>query len=345
MAERVVAIGWHASTSEVEKIRHHLPTEWNVRTPGPPGDVAQYVTSIGDLSEVCADADMLLAYVLPSRVIERAARLRFVSWMHHGCDRLPLEFLKQRGIRVSNMAGEGSGAHDVAVAEHAMALLLACAKQIIAKDTGTKEARWDPIWETGYTISEINGKTLVVIGYGGIGQRVAHLAKAFGMRVIAVRRREALHTPPADETYGVANIVSALAQADFVVLALPLTHETLNLIEETNLAALPETSYVINVARADLIEEVALYRALVDGRIAGYASDVWWDDHLAQPLGYFPVPSRLGIHRLTNVIGAGDQGANTIEARDRTIELAARNAGAFARGERPSHVVDLDLGY
>lgn len=107
-----------------------------------------------------------------------------------------------------------------------------------------------------------------------------------------------------------------------------------------------ESAYLINISRGALVHEGPLARALTEGWIAGFASDLWWEYPEAMPSSYhFSVPSRLGIHRMPNVVTGGDRAANVPEVRDREIEFGAESVGAFARGQVPPRLFDLKREY
>jgi phosphoglycerate dehydrogenase-like enzyme len=341
-----IVAGWRADARELELVQAQLPQQCQLTTlEAREAGRAAWEVAAAEIDLACRDADGVLGWVLPREAVERAGQLRFVAWMHHGCDRLPLDLFKDRGILLANMVGADSGAFTHAIAEQAWALLLGCAKRVVEKDRGTREARWDPLWEPGFTISELYGKTLAVVGFGTIGRQVAKYGRAFGMSVIAVRKHPQPEPALADQVLGPAELQFALSGADYVVLALPLTPETFRIIDVEALASMPRHAYLINVARGDLVDEAALFSALITDEIAGFATDVWWDDRLADQVGYFPVPSRFGVNRLPNVLGSGDQAGNSLESRDRVIELAAQNMAALIAGREPSHLVDLDTGY
>jgi phosphoglycerate dehydrogenase-like enzyme len=305
----------------------------------------RYTASARELAGICADADALITWVLPAAVLDSAPRLRFVSWMHHGVDRLPLASLRDRGVAVANVAGE-SGAVAGAVAEQALALLLASAKRLIANHAALRDARWPGYWDDASVGVEIGGTTVAIVGFGGLGREVAVRVRAFGARVLAVRRDPSRPAPGADEVFGSDALHEVLARADFVVLCLPVTDETRGLIDGAALASMGPDSFLINVARAELVDEQALFDALTERRIAGFASDVWWDYADTLPSGqHFPVPSRLGVHRLGNVTGAGDQAANTFASRDRMLAGGIENVVEFALGQTPRRLVEVDRGY
>ncbi len=137
-----------------------------------------------------------------------------------------------------------------------------------------------------------------------------------------------------------------LGQADYVLLATPLTRETEGLFDEAALRAMRPGAHLVNIARGSLVSEQALHAALEEGRLAGYATDVWWTYTDSFPATYhFPIPSRTGLHRLPNVLGSGDQASNVEGVKDILIDMGTESLAAFARGEPMPRRIDLDLGY
>jgi phosphoglycerate dehydrogenase-like enzyme len=265
-----------------------------------------------------------------------------VSWLHSGCDRLPFALFRERGVQLSNIPD----AHAPAIAEHAWALLLACAKQVVQKHNAQVRGEHVPYWRKPGVGTHLYGQTLVLLGLGGIGRRVAAVAKAFGMRVVAVKRDPTTGQEHADLVLGADRLHEALGMGDFVLVATPSTDETRGMIDDAALAAMRPDAYLVNIARGDIVNEVAIHRALTEERIAGFACDVWWDYTDAMPPDqHFGSPSRLGVHRLPQVVVSGDQGSNVFFARDTMLRDGTENLAAFLRGERPKHLVDLSLGY
>jgi phosphoglycerate dehydrogenase-like enzyme len=335
-----VLLGWHATADEVATVEASLGGTADIRAL-PEREFDRYGASAEEMFEVGAEADILLTFVLPERYVQEAENLRFVSWMHHGYDRLPKALLAGRGITVANLAGH-IGALDNAVAEQTWALLLGCAKRLVVKDDAVRTGTWCEQWKPGVASFEIAGKNLAVVGYGGIGRRVGAVGRAFGANVLAIKRRPEVRAEGADEVHPPEALLDVLARADYVVLAAPLNADTYKLIDERALAAMRSDACLINVARGEMVDERALHQALTEGWIAAYASDCWWDYQGDHPPGqHFPVPSRLGVHRLPNVVCSGDQSANTFEARDRIINGGADNVRAFIAGDIEGRLVDL----
>jgi phosphoglycerate dehydrogenase-like enzyme len=339
---RVVA-GWHARPSELDQVRAALdPDVEVVGLPLTEDVVFPYGADRAAYARVMADADAVITWTLPTHIVELSPRLKYVSWLHSGCDRLPFETFKERGIQLTNVPE----AHQPAIAEHAWALILACVKKTVWKHEQHQQGRYVPYWEAEGVGSVLQGRTLVLLGVGGIGRRIASVAKAFGMTVVVVRKHADRSTPGVDRTYGPEKMHEALALGDVVVVATPSTTETRDMVDAAAIAAMKPDAYLVNIARGDIVNERAVFDALVDGRIAGFASDVWWDYEDAMPPDqHFGSPSRLGVHLLPNVVVSGDQASNVLFARDTMLELGLRNLADLLAGVQPPHLVDLDAQY
>jgi len=206
-------------------------------------------------------------------------------------------------------------------------------------DRKLKEGVWLP-WTDDTMLIDLEDKVLGIIGYGNIGRELARRAKAFGMKVYGVKRHPVEHDEFADKIYGSKGLELVLRESDFVVVTLPLTEETRGLIDEDKLRLMKKTAFIINVGRGPVIDEEALYKALTEGWIAGAGLDVWW--------AYPPseeAPSRLGIHKLSNVIAIPHKGGWSMVARERCFRFAVENVRRFILGLEVRNVVNLDLKY
>jgi phosphoglycerate dehydrogenase-like enzyme len=134
-------LGWHATADELALVRSALDGLAVEVASLSERRVDRYGATAEEMLEAGADAELVLTWVLPDRFVEKATRLRFVSWMHHGYDRLPAALLRERGVAVANLAGE-IGALDHVVTEQAWALLLACAKRLVVKDQAVRTGTW-----------------------------------------------------------------------------------------------------------------------------------------------------------------------------------------------------------
>ena len=281
--------------------------------------------------------------VAPRQVVEAATGLRLLLWLHGGCGGLDFELLRQREVSVANVAG----AHSVYIAEQAMMFVLGLAKNVLAGHRFCIEGHREPWWDPAHVSVPLLGRTIAVIGLGTIGRAVAERAKAFGMRVIGTRRHPEVVAPEADAVYRPDQLDEVLRAADFVVLAVPLTAETHHLIGEPELRAMKPGAFLINVGRGQVVAEAPLHRALTEGWIAGFATDVWWDyrDEDMPPGTHFPALSRSGVQKLPNVLGSPDYAGNLLEVKDAMIERGIENLAAFVKGESLPNRVDLETGY
>lgn len=229
-----------------------------------------------------------------------------------------------RGLLCTNTPG----ALDDSVAEHALNLILAAARGTVRVASDLRAGRWAP--EVG---CELRGKTLAVIGCGAIGRRVAGMAsRGFGMNVIGCEIAE-VNVVELQRNFGFALIVrefeTAVREADFVSLHIPSVPETRHFMNAERLACLPDRAWLINTARGALVDEVALYDALVSGQLAGAALDVFEREP------YEPVAPDKDLRALPNVILTPHIGSSTREACERMARRALQNirlaeAGRFA---------------
>lgn len=252
-----------------------------------------------------------------------------------------IDLFKVRGVKLANIRGSNA----VAVAEQAMMFVLALAKKTLCKHQAMQEARLlFPLYSDENRGSMLYGRTMGVIGLGNIGARVARHAKAFDMKVIGVRRDKSKPVDCVDEVYGMEDLQELLRQCDYVVLATPDTKETHQFFGKAELAAMKPTAFLVNVARGMLTQEQPLHEALTTGRLRGYGADIWWRYNYGQS---FPVAwgSRLGVHKLPNVVGSDDQAANADDVLERNLAWGTENLAQFMSGAPVTREVNLDLGY
>jgi phosphoglycerate dehydrogenase-like enzyme len=330
-----ILLGWQATEGEVDLVGQELPEGCDVVTVPPHETVSPADCDIGLLADCARDADCLMTWIIGPRVYKLANRLKLIAWLHSGIDPIDLETLRARQIRLTNVAG----ANATAVAEHAAALMLALAKRVVERDARVKRGEWVPLWNEPTAAALLDGGTLLVVGMGQIGKRIARYARAFGMRVIGVRR-SGRPEDGFDATYGPADLTEAIAQADFVILAVPHTAETDKLISRDEFAAMKKGAFLINVGRGRIVDEIALRKALDSRHVAGFASDVWWSYPRNLPEGWhYAVPSRLGVHLMPQVIASHDSASDATPVKRSMIRLGAINVKAFLAGERPPNLV------
>ncbi|BAQ45616.1 MULTISPECIES: D-2-hydroxyacid dehydrogenase [Methylobacterium] len=274
------------------------------------------------LDEAVAQAEVLVVSGLwRHALLERAPRLRFIQSVSAGTDQFPKDALRARGIRLAS----AQGGNERAVAEHALALMLGLTRRLPEALCNQAAATWRPmIADPARREQELGGRTLLVIGLGRIGTRIARLGRAFDMRVIGLRRRPLEAGDPVEAVFSPDRLHAALKEADVVALACPLTPETENLIDEAALAAMKPGALLINVARGRVVDQDALARALTEGRIAGAGLDCFHDE---------PLPADAPFWRMPNVIVTPHSAGETSLYEGRVIALLIENLGRLQRGE------------
>lgn len=193
------------------------------------------------------------------------------------------------------------------------------------------------VWEA-FTTEEIQGKTLGIIGYGGIGSTTAELARPFGMRIVALRRRPALFEkdPLVDRSFAPSQIDELMAESDYVLLATPLTDETRGMVGAAQIAAMKPTSVLINVGRGAVVEEAALIKALDDGKIRGAALDVFAVE---------PLPAGHPFYRMENVLLSPHTADHVQDFIHLAVEAFLENLKRFQAGRPLMNLVDKHAGY
>jgi phosphoglycerate dehydrogenase-like enzyme len=197
-------------------------------------------------------------------------------------------------------------------------MLLRHARRLPEFEANQREHAWQRV-----ECDELTGKTLVVVGVGGIGREVARLASAFGMRVLGVRRSPGPE-PHVEALYPPERLAEVLPQADYLVLACPLTRETRGLINAERLALLTPDAYLVNIARGGVVVEAALIEALRAGRLAGAALDVFEQE---------PLPPESPLWSLPNVIVTPHNSAASPRTLDRGAAIFLDNLRRFAANE------------
>jgi len=275
-----------------------------------------------ELDRAIPGADVLVVSGLwRNDLVDIAPKLSFIQSIGAGTDQFSREALTKRGIRLASAAGVNANA----VSEHAMSLILALARRLPeARDNQTKRFWRGMIGDLTQREDELGGKTLVVVGIGRIGGRLAQLGKAFGMHVIGIRRDPAGGANGADEVHGIAALPQVLPQADFVALTCPLTPETTGLINATALAAMKPSAYLINVARGRVVDEAAVIAALQDARIAGAGIDVIYEEPLADD---------SPLWRMANVLITPHTAGETRRYEDNVLDILVDNLERLWRGE------------
>lgn len=258
------------------------------------------------------------------------ARAPQVRWLHSpgaGVEGWPLAELRRRQITLTNAAGVFA----VPIAEWVLSVILAAATRRREVEAAQAEHRWADDLVSG----ELYGRTLLVLGSGGIGRHVIERAAAFGMRIWAASR-SGRAVPGAERVLTGDEWHDAVADADVVVSTLPLTPATRGSFTADDVGRLRPDAWFVNVGRGGTVDEEALLDAVAAGRIGGAALDTWLTE---------PLPADHRAWDLENVIVSPHRSGSSAAGRDRGLDLLADNLRRFVAGEPLRNVVDLDSGY
>ena len=278
-----------------------------------------------EVIELIEDADGIIAGqdALTGKAIAAGKNLKIITRYGVGIDKVDIASATKQKVIVTNTPGANSGS----VAEYAMALMLAVARKIVIGRNSVIQGEWSFMTSTG-----LNNKVLGIIGLGKIGQGLAIRAKGFGMKSIA-------YDPYPNNQFAAENdiefvdIQQLFRDSDFISLHAPGTKANIHLIGKQQLDLMKSTAFLINTARGTLIDEQALYKALLEKRIAGAGLDVLYNE----PPGNNPLCT------LENVVITPHLAANTTEAIENMDLMSVQAVIAYFKGERPPYVVNPEV--
>lgn len=278
--------------------------------------------------ELIQDADglMVLGSSVDKELIDQGTQLKVISNMAVGYDNIDVAYARSKGIVVSNTP------HSVTIptAHTTMGLILAITRKIALLDRKVRVeeyVNWSQPIMNGYSIE---GKVIGIMGWGRIGKAVAALAQAFGMKVIYNKRTRLTESEEQDLNIDYASSSALFQTADVVSLHMPLNEDTRHMIDRAMLSLMKPTAYLINSARGGVIDPDALYDILTEAKIAGAASDVFWDEP--------NIPDRFKT--LDNFVMTPHIGTSTRDARrNMLIEVHDNLVSFFKTGEVLSRVI------
>jgi len=283
-----------------------------------------------EIEALLEDVEVAVGH-FPHTLIPRAPNLRWFQQWGAGTDWL----LRHPEIAARDfILTNASGVHAIPISEHILAYLLAFARRLPEALRAQQQHRWQR--GEGREPFELAGKTMLLVGVGAIGQRTALLAQALGMRVTGVRYDASKTVPGIERMIGPQQLESALPEADFVVLTIPLTAQTRGLFDARLFALMKPSAYLINIGRGGTVDEEALVTALRGGQIAGAGLDVF----AAEPL-----PAESPLWEMDNVIITGHYAGSTPHYDERGLEIFIDNLERYRQGLPMRNVVDKQRGY
>ncbi|QQS12606.1 MAG: phosphoglycerate dehydrogenase [Rhodospirillales bacterium] len=292
-------------------------------------DEAEAAGSLGDI-----DVLVTLAFT-PAMGAAAGSRLKLVQLPAAGLDRIDRAALPA-GVALANAYG-----HEAGIAEYIMGAMVALTRDFRALDAGLRAGDWPGQWAPGRPRSplspELAGATLGILGHGHIGAALAPRARAFDMEVVAIRRDTARGAGGGATLLGGLDRLDELLRAsDYLAITLSLNERTRGLIGARELALMKPGARLVNVARAEIVDEAALFDALSSGRLAGAALDVWY----RYPRDDRPTaPAALPFHTLPNVLMTPHVSGATEGMAAARAAVVASNIERIARGERPINEV------
>jgi phosphoglycerate dehydrogenase-like enzyme len=285
------------------------------------------------LVEAGPQAEVILCDLAYGRQLESLwPRLTAARWIHSvaaGVDHVLFPALIESDVVLTN----GRGAFKRSLAEFAIASALYFAKDLPRLERQRRARAWQV-----YDMQELHGTTLGIVGYGEIGRATAALARAFGMRILALRRhaQRGAGDGLVDELLPRQHLAELLARSDYVLVAAPLTPETRGLVDAAALAAMKPTAVLINVGRGPVVVEEALLSALRERRIRGAALDVFETE---------PLPAEHPLWDLENVLLSPHTADHVSGWLEGAVDVFVQNVERYRCGEPLANVVDKRLGY
>jgi phosphoglycerate dehydrogenase-like enzyme len=280
------------------------------------------------LAAEVGDADAILGTISPE-LVRAGTKLKWAQVYSAGVERYVSPELKSSGIVLTNCKIiQGPN-----IADHAMALLLSLTRGLHEAIPNRISEEWD---RDAYRLVELNGKTAVVIGAGGIGMQIAVRAKAFGMRVIGVDPKDLSYTPALDRLVPPDRLDTVLPEADVVFVAAPHTPRSEKMMGARQFEMLKKGSYFIAVSRGKLYDTDALVKALDSRRLAGAGLDVTDPE---------PLPKGHPLWKFKNVVITPHIAGGSDRMQERRMALLKENLRRFEAGETLLNVVDTEAGY
>ncbi len=308
---------------------------------GDEAEIVQSEQSVESMLEHGGDVEIIASVNVPGEYILKASNLRMIQTFGAGIDRVDLDAVRERGdITVCN-----NHVNSAEVAEYAISLLFAVAKNLIPSDRELRTGNWVHRWGGPVPNLEIRGKKALIIGLGHIGTIIAGRLKSFEVTITAATRSgSSSNNEFVDQVVSIDEVQSHVGDSDFVILSLPLTAESAGLVNREFLSWMKPTSILVNISRAQIIDEHALYDALKEKRIHGAGIDVWWR-YPSEWRGTAIPPADVPFHELDNIVISPHRAAYSENIERELFLFAGKNILRFIRGETPHNKIDLERGY
>ncbi|WP_054025042.1 D-2-hydroxyacid dehydrogenase [Bacillus sp. FJAT-28004] len=307
------------SQKQLDQIYTVIPPEWKVTH----GDKEQWAPHL-------KEAEIIVGWnkTAAEQCLNPNTKLRWIQNWGAGVDGFPLAEMAAQGIVLTN----ASGVHAFPISETILAMMLAFSRKLHLSIRHQIQNTWKSTGE----LNEIHGRTMGVIGVGEIGEETARLGKAFGMKVLGVRR-SGEPSQYVDQMFDNLGLDEVLRLSDYIIVTLPLTPETYRLFGRREFALMKTSAHFINIGRGGTTDTDALLEALREGKIAGAGLDVFEQE---------PLPETSPLWQMDNVIITPHNSGSTLYYDDRAMEIFMTNLKSYLHNGKPSYnLVDFDKHY
>ena len=288
------------------------------------------IAKASECAPYLSDTDVLLAFgqVDLAPILPLAPTLRWVQALTAGVDGfIALDEFRKSDILLTNVRG----IHGIPIAEHVLGMILSRTRGLLIAHDNQKEKQWKSLrW-----VDEIYGKTAVIVGLGSVGRVIANRLKSMGMTVWGIKQSMSVE-PDIDRLFQSEALFDILPQADFVIVALPLTPQTQELFSKAAFHAMKPSAFFINVSRGPIVNEKDLFEALRSGTIGGAGLDVFCEE---------PLPADSPLWGAPNLLITPHHAATSPRYMERAIQVFVDNLRAFPDTSKMKNVIDKERGY
>ncbi|MGY5858308.1 MAG: 2-hydroxyacid dehydrogenase [Candidatus Thorarchaeota archaeon] len=308
------------------------------------GDKAEVIISHASpesILEMGRDADIIASNRVPAELLESSSRLKMIQTFAAGVENIDFTAIQKR----DNIIVCNSHINAAEVAEHAITLLFAVAKNIIPNDRELRKGDWKFAFGGPNPNIEIRYKTCLILGLGNIGSEIAKRLKGFDVTIhAATRSGNSKHADLAEKLVKIDEVKPLVKEADFVILSLPHTSESEGLVNESFISSMKPNSILVNISRGPIIEEKALFDALQENKIRGAGLDVWWR-YPKKWRGTGHPPTDMPFQELDNLVASPHRAGYSENTEREYFQFAGENILRFIQGKTPHNVIDPKRGY
>lgn len=296
-----------------------------------PQHTFRFFSSINEAVDEIEEAEVFVTYGedLTERNFGLFKKLKWIQVLTAGVDKFPLDLLAKSPVILTNVRG----IHKIPMAEYSFAAMLQYARSFSESYIKQREGKWD----ARMRVDELYGKTLGIIGVGAIGEEIALRARVFGMKVLGVTR-SGKENPLCDEMYSTGHLHDFLPQCDYIVIVVPSTPDTYQMISEKEFSLMKANAVFINIARGSVVNEEALLSHLNEGKIKGAVLDVFAEE---------PLPEDSPFWKAKNCIITPHISGRSPHYMERALEIFQDNLTMFGAGnlDAVKNIIDYTKGY